>query len=161
MTHATDSDSTEEEDKIISRFSEHLMSLRMRKTPERFAILRRAMKIKGHFSGADLYSKLENDGYHVSRMTVYSTLELLCECGLVNRHMLDTKSARYEMALGSHCHLICMACAKVEEIATPDFELAMNGLDYHGFSPSYFSTSVYGLCRECARRRHNPAKSDC
>lgn len=140
------------ENSLLTRFKEHLERRHLRKTPERFAILQRAIHIKGHFSGSELYSLLDNEGYHVSRMTVYSTLELLCECGLVNRHMLDTRSARYEMALGSHCHLICMRCGKVCEVAHPDLGEKLLSQHPDGFRPSYFSTSVYGICAECVTK---------
>lgn len=120
----------------------------MRKTPERFALLDKAISLPGHFGVDVLYENMENSGYHVSRATIYSTLELLVDCGLLNRHIFGTRKTMFEVAVGSHCHLVCTNCGKIKEIEV-DLLDHLSGLDLEGFKPTYSSTTVYGLCSEC------------
>lgn len=140
---------------LSARFTRYLESNRHRKTPERFAILSRAVSMPEHFGGDDLFSIMEREGYHVSRSTVYNTLDLLCECGILVRHRFGTRAARYEVAMQNHCHLICLRCGRVDETRSPDFGNVLPLMDSGGFRPSYYSTSVYGLCSDCLSEEQN------
>ena len=155
---ATDGEFAEEADimsasEILRR---HMEERGLRKTPERFAILERGMRMHGHFSGDELYARLEEEGFHVSRSTVYSTLALLCDCGLVRRHLLSARKAGYEVAERNHCHLVCTRCGGVTEVESDPHPTV--GRDLGGFSPSYYSTTVYGLCRNCLAENNKKTK---
>lgn len=131
-------------------FKSYLKAHNLRKTPERFALLEKAMTIQGHFGVDLLYDEMERSGYHVSRATVYSTLELLVDCGLLNRHLFGSRKTSYEVALGSHFHLICSVCGKIREIEDEHLGRLMLEMNTEGFTPTYFSTMVYGVCDSCS-----------
>ena len=131
------------------KFRQYLADKRLRKTPERFALLDKALSLTGHFGADVLYECMEASGYHVSRATIYSTLELLVDCGLLNRHMFGSRKTCFEVALGSHFHLVCNACGKIREIEEEQLSHMDNAM-LDGFQPTYCSTMVYGICRECA-----------
>ena len=94
------------------KFRQYLTERQLRKTPERFALLEKALSLTGHFGADALYESMEASGYHVSKATIYSTLELLVDCGLLNRHLFGARKTCFEVALGSHFHLVCNACGK-------------------------------------------------
>jgi len=139
----------------FTRFKDFLSSRNLRKTPERFEILGCALSVKGHFDVDMLYQMLEKRGYHVSRATIYSTLSLLCSCGLIRKLLFDTHQARYETASMTHSHLICTQCGEIKEIELKDNDKYLSSISFPGFTPSYASTCIYGLCSRCSRENDN------
>ncbi|MDE6810764.1 MAG: transcriptional repressor [Muribaculaceae bacterium] len=135
---------------LRDQLTEFLQRRHLRKTPERYAILSKAIELSAHFDVDQLYNALESEGYHVSRATIYNTLELLCEAGILNKHLFATNLARYEVARGSHLHLICRKCGRIREIDDPMLSQSLLNRNYDGFRPEYSSSSIYGICSECA-----------
>lgn len=152
------------EDKIKiaakNNFDKYLKSKGLRKTPERYKILDKIYSINDHFDVDSLYLSLEHEAYHVSRATVYNTVDLLCECGLVRKHQFGNQQAQYEKVGGAvnHQHLICTECGKIKEVKDPEFLGYMNSKKYPAFSTNYFSLYVYGICNSCARKLKKEAK---
>ncbi len=134
------------------RLNDYLKGRGLRRTSERFMILEKAVEQPSHFGVDDLYNAMERDGYHVSRATVYNTLELLCEAMLLNRHLFGTNQALYEVAAGSHVHLCCRHCGAIREVVSPLVTDSLLNGDYDGFSPQYSSSIVYGLCTDCRKK---------
>lgn len=124
----------------------------LRKTPERFAILKQTLAMPSHFAIHDLLAEMERIGYHVSRGTVYNTVEILCRCGMLQRHLLDNETARYEVRSASHIHLICTQCGKIREVSRPELSRMLMATDFPDFRASYFSASLYGLCSACQHK---------
>ena len=75
-------------------FTEYLQQRKLRKTPERFAILREIYSTNGHFDIDTLYNLMKEDKYLVSRATLYNTIELLLDCRLVIKHQFGHNCAQ-------------------------------------------------------------------
>ncbi|MGM9840640.1 MAG: Fur family transcriptional regulator [Candidatus Limisoma sp.] len=139
-----------------SKLAKYLEENHLRKTPERFAILDMIYSHNDHFSVDTLCKEMEESSYHVSRSTVYYTMWLLCDCGLVRRHSLGTRGNRFEKVgpnSTSHYHLICTSCGKIREVKDAEMLKHISGRRYGAFSTSYFSLYVYGICSVCQRKK--------
>jgi Fur family ferric uptake transcriptional regulator len=143
-------------------FTTYLEQNQQRKTPERYAILDEIYSSKAHFDVDELFLKMKTRNYHVSRATVYNTLDLLVESGLVKRHQFGQNTSHYEQAFGykQHDHLICNHCKKVFEFCDPrvqqitstmgqllKFEVISHSLHLYG-NPS---TNDLGECIQCGK----------
>ena len=143
---------------LYEKFRSYLETHNLRKTPERFALMENAMSLPGHFGVEELYDVMDSAGFHVSKATIYSTLELLVDCGLLNRHLFGSRKTCYEVAKMNHFHLVCSVCNKVREIEDNDLAALTGDINLDGFRPAYYSTMIYGTCRECYENKANKNK---
>lgn len=147
---------TEEKNKAaaVAVLTQYMEQHRLRRTPERFQILETVFDMPGHFSIDKLHSFLDATGYHVSRATVYNTIELLIKCGLVRRHAFSGQTHQYERITGltKHFHLVCSSCGTVREIKDAEIDVILNTRRLGKFHPYYLDMNIYGLCPTCQRR---------
>ena len=122
-----------------------------RKTPERYTILKAIYSINRHFTLEELNERLTKElNFHVSRATLYNTLNLFLELRLVIRHRFQG-TTKYEACYdnNSHCHQICTICGKVTEVKSPEIIMAVENMHLKRFRKDGFSLYVYGVCSTC------------
>ncbi len=133
-------------------FRKFLQEGQYRITPERFDVLDAVLAWDDHFDADNLFIYLKNNGSKVSRATVYKTLALLHECGLVSRYRFSQGHAQYEKTTDRphHDHMVCTKCGKIVEFENSRVErLQDDACAQFGFTPMYHSFQIFGICLEC------------
>ncbi|MFR9165191.1 MAG: Fur family transcriptional regulator [Dysgonomonas sp.] len=142
-------------EQVKAEFTDYLNKHNHRKTPERYAILDHIYSTKGHFDMETLYNSMEKESLRVSRATLYNTMELLLECGLVVKHQFGANVSQYERAYGNenHNHLICISCGDVKEYKNDSLLDISHQKKLQRFKVSYYSMYIYGICSKCQKEK--------
>jgi Fur family ferric uptake transcriptional regulator len=109
----------------------------------------------GHVSVDDVEHLLGVRDLHVGKATIYRTLDLLSQSGMIIQRDFGEGFRRYERVPGHphHEHLICLRCGKVVEFQNNRLERLKTLIaDEYGFQHSHHRLEIYGVCRECQHR---------
>jgi len=136
-------------------FQDFLVHRGLKLTKERMAVLHQIFSIHGHFEPEHLYLNIKNSGIKASRASVYRTLNLLVESGLVERISRTDKGNVYEHTYGHshHDHMICTTCGEVIEFFSENLEELQNVIctKYH-FAGTTHTLEIRGQCSACQKR---------
>lgn len=138
-------------------FREFLAQKGMRATPEREAILVEVFADHDHFDVEGLIMRLRQKGLRISRASVYRTIALLVESGLVQEVYVEDGHMHYEHIYGHehHCHLRCLGCRKIIEFRDGAVEEAERRIGQaHGFAATGHKLEIYGYCAQCQEKKH-------
>lgn len=124
-----------------------------RLTPQRQMILSTIHKSDHHISAEEIYAQVRLRYPQVNISTVYRTLELLKELGLVTETDLGGGRFRYHsVEKGHHHHLVCRKCARVFELDESLLKpIEGKILRQYGFKADLSHLAVFGNCVQCQK----------
>ena len=140
----------------MKRFVEVEQLLRgkgVRLTTQRQLVVRRAAAYL-HFTAEELVKDVHSIDPSVARGTVYHTLALLHQAGVVEKHDFRYGAPNYEVtfAKAHHDHLMCVQCGEIIEFQEPRIETLQQAVvQRFGYQLLSHTHKLYGLCRTCQR----------
>ena len=137
-------------------FREFIAGQGLKCTPERQLILREVFSIHQHFEADDIADGLRRRGMRVSRASIYRTLPLLVESGLLREVHSSEKHSHYEHVFGHkhHDHMICTRCGRTIEFTDERIEGLQNRVcERHGFLSTAHTLEIVGICKECREKQ--------
>jgi Fur family ferric uptake transcriptional regulator len=124
-------------------------------TSARAAILKGIVASCGHFDADALHEQLKKAGETLSCATVYRTLPLFVQSGIITETLRARGRARYEPAWGRahHDHLECIVCGKIIEFKDDELEMLQDKVcRRHRFRPVEHRLGIRGYCSECGKK---------
>lgn len=120
-----------------------------RLTPQRELILA-AVDELGHATPDEVLAKVQETASTVNASTVYRTLEVLEELGLVRHAHFSDRAPTYHSVRGhEHFHLVCRGCHSITSIDTAEADPLVETLRARGFEPDLGHLTVFGRCADC------------
>lgn len=145
------------EENLFQKVCERLHSKDYKVTRQREIILHTFMDYADrHLSAEELHSLVKEQHPEIGLATVYRTLDILSELGVVHKNDFGDGRARYEISHQDeqhhHHHLICLTCGRVAEF--DDYLLeSLEAQIYRKckFKVEYHNLKLYGYCQECSQ----------
>lgn len=138
------------------RFRAFLRARRLSLTSQRQAVFEEVFRHHGHLYADEIAERLRKSGRRASRATVYRTLDLLVDAGLVKRVRLGSLQRQYEhVHFGEHHdHLVCEKCGRIIEFFSPEIEDCQTRVcEENDFEPVRHTMIIFGLCSRCRKGR--------
>ncbi|MFW5837228.1 MAG: Fur family transcriptional regulator [Desulfovibrionaceae bacterium] len=145
---------------LCGRFLAFLKARGLKETRQRRIVLEALRRSSGHPDAEEVLEAGRREDPGLSMSTVYRTLGLLQEAGLVEALNYQDDSSRYEIKSEArqHDHLICISCGEVVEIADEDLcWLQERMAERHGYVLKDRRMYLYGVCAACRRRGKSSA----
>ena len=141
---------------ILQTFQEHLGRRGLKLTRQREEILRCFMAAERHLGIKELYRALKKQDPSIGRATIFRTLKLLQECGLVAEVGSSNGRSKFELKADRphHDHMICVECGRIIEFQSPTMERFQDeAIRRHGFAALWHRHEIFGRCRDCLKSR--------
>lgn len=143
---------------IETRFRRHAVRL----TRQRAAIYAALVETTSHPSADDLYRMVTRQQPMMSRNTVYYTLGVLRNAGLIREVNVGHDMARYDGNVSMHHHLICLGCGQILDVMDDELnQLHLSSEQARGFEVQGHRVEFHGYCVSCqqAERNVSPRRS--
>jgi len=134
----------------LERFRDFIRESGLKSTRQRDDIAHWFFDHEGHMSADQIYKDVKTVSPGIGFSTVYRTMKLLVEAGLVHERHFGDGEALYENVSGHHDHCICTRCGKIIEFENREIESIQESIAKRfGFRLLSHKMELYGLCRNC------------
>jgi Fur family transcriptional regulator, ferric uptake regulator len=124
----------------------------LRMTPQRRAIVAEIMRTRGHISPTALARKVQGEMPGVNASTVYRTLALLEEVGVLSHAHLEGGAEYHRAEEAGHVHLTCSNCGSEDDLSLEEARALSHLIERHReFLPDLTHFAISGLCAGCRR----------
>ena len=123
----------------------------IRVTPQRAIILQAIESLTGHVTAEEIFTEVQKVNEYISLATVYRTLDMLKDLGLVAESHMGTATTHYALkAHGDHHHAVCRICSHSIDLPIDFFdEISTQLQDDFGFTADVNHIVILGWCQHC------------
>jgi Fur family ferric uptake transcriptional regulator len=142
---------------MAQAWDEELRARGYRVTPQRQLVLEAVTKLE-HATPEEICADVQQTARGVNISTIYRTLELLEQLGLVTHTHLGHGAPRYHLAAeAEHVHLVCSECGRVTQVGPETVNALVAALkDTQGFETDVGHLTVFGKCADCRAGARSP-----
>src|SRR5215212_5082264 len=135
----------------ITALNQTLLKRGVRLTPQRLIVLEVLAENAGeHITAERILAAVTRRYPYVDKTTVYRTLDLLREHGLVAMTDLGGGKFEYELVEERHHHIVCKTCGYTVELDDRTLDpLRALVEEQYGFQPCFDHFALFGVCRTC------------
>lgn len=128
-------------------------------TPQRIAVLHEVRNSSKHLTASDIYDQVREQHPTISFGTVYRTLHLLAEHGLILEFPFGDQASRFDGRTDRHDHVHCSQCGALVDVDVPTALLAHHvAEDQTGYEIDGHQTIFTGVCPACRGLQKEEAK---
>jgi Fur family transcriptional regulator, ferric uptake regulator len=136
----------------VDEVVETLQGRGLRMTPQRRAIVAEVMGTRGHISPTALARKVQAAMPGVNASTIYRTLTLLEEAGVLAHAHLEGGAEYHRAEEAGHVHLACSRCGAEDDLSLKEAEALQRLIrHHHDFAPDLTHFAISGRCASCQR----------
>lgn len=126
------------------------MTERYRNTTQRAEILAAVQAAEGHLTAGEIFERVRQRDARIAYGTVYRTLHLLAERGVIQELTFADAASRYDLRVERHDHVHCQGCGLLLDVDVPEALIARHvASEQTGFTISHHHTVFSGLCPAC------------
>lgn len=139
---------------LAEKLDAYVSAKRLRKSGQRNAVLEVMAARQGHFTVDEICSLLKKNNPDIGIATVYRTMKLFLDAGLVEELNIDG-TCRYEiLKKGHHDHLVCTSCGETIEITSDKIEKEQESIARkYGFELTDHTLLLLGCCSSCRNKK--------
>lgn len=133
---------------------EYLLKFGIKPSVQRIAIMNFLLHNRIHPSVEDIYNALCVSIPTLSKTTVYNTLKLFAEQGVLLALVIDEKNVRFDIDTSNHAHFQCVECCRVFDVPVENIGY-MKPEKIKGFTVTEVHLYYKGYCRDCLQRKNS------
>lgn len=139
-------------DHKVSSMKNALRKKGFRLSQEREIIIGTLINLKSYATADELYLEIVKSGSTVSRATIYRTLNMLVEQGLVSQISYGREfKRRFGANIKDHCYAVCQRCGKVEQMHLNVKRFKKIAQEVTGYELSFCQIAFEGICPKCRK----------
>lgn len=138
----------------LEHFKDMLKHAGIKQTHQRIEIFREVLQTIEHPDAETVYKGVRNRIPTISLDTVYRTLLLLTELGLINSLRPSHERMRFDTNMHPHHHFVCTECGTIRDFSSPEFDSLPIPDTVQAFgSTIHTHVEIRGLCWQCVEKR--------
>jgi len=133
---------------LCAIFRRYLRTQNLKYTPERADILDAIIECDDVFEVDQLLMETRRRGHHVSKATIYRTVKLLQDAGIITQALFDSKQAHYQLIYGKAArdYIVCMKTGEYIEFSDEELVALRNRIcEKHGWDPVGHRFQIYAI----------------